>query len=1130
MKTLLKNSISWNAIEKKPKDNYRYYVEQAILEKNTNTLFLEIYINFIIIPEDQQRIEMIFKREFPTIETINLRFKYTEKLPPEALTICNVVKVMPDKKTSIHGKRISQESIGIADIKQLNGIVVTKGQIFRKETKQIKNGKQLVTLLITDLTDSICVKLFVTEQKWIELDNQIRVGDYIKVRGNVEFDSYEMATVIIAKDLEKTENHERQDTAEKKRVEFHVHTKMSAMDGLNDVQDLLSTISKWGHKSIAITDHGVVQAFPEAAKFIKKKKLDLKLIFGLEGYLLDDSDQKRRERIDYKSKHTNHIILIAKNQQGLKNLYKLVSLSHLKYFYRKPRIPKSILNNYREGLLIGSACEAGEIFQALLNNKNENELETLVSFYDYLEIQPLVNNHFLIENGKVSDEGALKELNRRIVELGEKYGKPVIATCDSHYIKNTEALYRKILMAGQGYKDIENGEGLYLRTTNEMLEEFSYLGEELAHKVVVDNTNILADSIEKVIPVPEGRFPPVIPHSEERLRTKCIETARNIYGDPLPEIVEKRLEKELNSIINNGYAVMYVSAELLVQQSLKDGYLVGSRGSVGSSLAATMAGITEVNPLPPHYICGNPECKYSEFPTDSDCDCGVDLPDKNCPKCGKPYKKDGFQIPFEVFLGFEGDKEPDIDLNFAGEYQPIAHKFLEQIFGKENVFRAGTIGTIAEKTAYGFVRKYFDEKEIEINKWEVDRLTQCCSGVRRTTGQHPGGIIIVPKDHEIYEFCPIQHPANDTDKGIITTHFDYHSIDENLLKLDILGHDVPSMIRMLQDMTEVDPLTIPLKDSKVDGIFNGIEGLDIKIPDYAFKHGTYGIPEFGTKFVRQMLDDINPTQFSDLVRISGFSHGTDVWINNAQEFIRNGTATIKDAISTRDDIMNYLIAKGVPSKIAFRIMENVRKGRGVTEEEAAIMMENNVPEWYIESCRRIQYMFPKAHAVAYVMMSYRIAYYKVYFPLAFYATFFTMKISDFNEEVIMGGIHTVQKKIEEVEKKGKNASKKEEDEVTVLEVAYEMYARGYEFLPVDMMKSDSVKFQVQDGKILLPFFSLNGVGENAAKKIIEERNNGLFLSIDDLRNRAKLNKTAIEAMYKAGVLAGLPETNQMTLF
>ena len=663
-----------------------------------------------------------------------------------------------------------------------------------------------------------------------------------------------------------------------------------------------------------------------------------------------------------------------------------------------------------------------------------------------------------------------------------------------------------------------------------MLREFDYLGEELANEVVIDASNQIADMIEKVVPVPSGKFPPKIDGAEERLRNRCMETAWGIYGNPLPELVQNRLDRELNSIINHGYAVMYVSAEMLVQKSLADGYLVGSRGSVGSSFAATMGGITEVNPLPPHYICPNPECKNSEFVLDGSYDCGIDMPEKVCPKCGTPYRKDGFSIPFEVFLGFEGDKEPDIDLNFAGEYQSVAHKYVEEIFGRENVFRAGTIGTVAGKTAYGFVMKYFEERQQPINKWEADRLTECCTGVRRTTGQHPGGIIIVPRGHEIYEFCPVQHPANDTNTDIITTHFDYHSIDENLLKLDILGHDAPSMIRQLQDMTGVNPLTVPLKDPKVDSLFLGIESLEIKDPEYKFVHGSYGVPEFGTKFVRQMLDDTKPNKFADLVRISGFSHGTDVWLNNAQDFIRGGQATMEDAISTRDDIMNYLIHKGVPNKTAFKIMENVRKGKGITQDEADLMAENDVPEWYIESCRRIKYMFPKAHAVAYVMMSYRIAYYKVYYPVEFYAVFFTSKVSEFDSETILKGARAVRNKIELIEAKGKNATKKEEDEVTVLELAYEMYARGYEFAPAEIGRSHATRFLAVDGKVLLPFVALTGVGESAAKAIVSEYEKKPFLSIDDMRNRAKVNKTAIEALVNHGVLSEIPESDQLSLF
>lgn len=1038
-------------------------------------------------------------------------------------------KEQPMVGNRIMGKVIQDEPVPISSLTVESGQVVIEGMLFRKDSRTIRNNKKLVTLLLTDKTTSVCVKLFASEDKWNEIDGNLKPGDHVKIRGNTEFDTFENILVLMGKDIEKTEKEGRQDHSEKKRVELHAHTKMSAMDGLNEISEMIKTAAKWGHKAIAITDHGVVQAFPEAEKTVKYGNLDLKIIFGLEGYLYDDSGETGKS-IEYKSKNTNHVIILARTQEGLKNLYRLVSKSHLEFFYKKPRIPKSVLTAYREGLLIGSACEAGEVYQSILHNQSAAKTETIAAYYDYLEIQPLANNQFLIDNGSVQDREGLREINRKIIALGKKMKKPVVATCDAHYFNPEEALYRKILMAGQGYKDIEGDSGLYLRTTEEMLKEFDYLGDEVAREVVIEATNQIADMIEKVIPVPSGKFPPKIDGADERLRSRCMETAWGIYGKPLPELVQKRLDRELDSIINHGYAVMYVSAEMLVQKSMSDGYLVGSRGSVGSSFAATMGGITEVNPLPPHYICPNQDCKNSEFILDGSYDCGIDMPDKACPKCGTPYKKDGFNIPFEVFLGFEGDKEPDIDLNFAGEYQAVAHKYVEDIFGRENVFRAGTIGTIASKTAYGFVMKYFEERQQPVNKWEADRLTDCCTGVRRTTGQHPGGIIIVPRGHEIFEFCPVQHPANDMNTEIITTHFDYHSIDENLLKLDILGHDVPSMIRQLQDMTGVDPLSVPLKDKKVDSLFNGIDGLAIKDPDYKFTHGSYGIPEFGTKFVRQMLDDTKPAMFADLVRISGFSHGTDVWINNAQDFIRDGSATMKDAISTRDDIMNYLIGKGVPNKQAFKIMENVRKGKGITQEEADLMAENNVPEWYIESCRRIKYMFPKAHAVAYVMMSYRIAYYKVYHPVEFYAVFFTTKVSEFDADTILKGAKAIRNKMESIEAKGKNATKKEEEEVTVLEVAYEMYARGYEFSPAEIGKSHATRFLSAEGKVLLPFVALAGVGENAAKAIVSEFEKKPFRSIDDIRNRAKVNKTAIEALMNHGVLSEIPESDQLSFF
>jgi len=1026
-------------------------------------------------------------------------------------------------------KPVKGTPVKLGDLSPESGNVIVEGILFKKEQRTIKNGKKLVTLLVTDKLTSVCIKGFLANEKWEELDQYIREGDFVRIQGEAEWDTYENVTVVTLRAIEKDTLPVRSDTCEQKRVELHAHTKMSAMDGLNEIQEMIKLAAAWKHKAIAITDHGVVQAFPDAAKVVKKNKLDIKIIYGVEGYFFDDTDCIKEDgQIDYKTKPTNHIVILAQTQTGLKNLYKLISLSHLCYFYKRPRIPKSVLSAHREGLLIGSACEAGQVYRCVLEQKDEETVKKIVEYYDYLEIQPLINNQFMIDNGQVSDKEELIEINRRIIELGEKYGKPVAATCDAHYSNQEDSLYRKILMAGQGYKDIEGDKGLYLRTTDEMLKEFSYLGEEKARQAVIDAPNQIADLIEVISPVPAGRFPPKIENAEEILRKKCMEKAWSIYGNPLPEEIHDRLERELSSIINNGYAVMYVSAEMLVQKSLDDGYLVGSRGSVGSSFAATMAGITEVNPLPPHYIC--PKCKYFEWGDRAKYDCGVDMAEKECEVCGTKLNQDGFMIPFETFLGFEGDKEPDIDLNFAGEYQSNAHKYVEEIFGKNNVFRAGTIGTIAEKTAYGFVKKYYDERGIPINKWEADRLSICCTGVRRTTGQHPGGIIIVPKGHEIYEFCPVQHPANDMNTEIITTHFDYHSLDENLLKLDILGHDVPSMIRHLQDMTGVDPITLPLKDAKVNSIFNGIEGLDVQDPDYQFTHGSYGIPEFGTRFVRQMLDDTKPEKFSALVKISGFSHGTNVWLNNAQEYIKNGIASMDDAISTRDDIMRYLILKGLPNKNAFKIMESVRKGKGVNEEEAELMRQNDVPEWYIESCRKIEYMFPRAHAVAYVMMAYRIAYYKVYNPLEFYAVYFTTKVSDFDSETILKGSRAILEKKSVIELKGKTATKKEEDEVTVLEVAYEMYARGYHFAPARIGLSEASRFIARDGKVILPLEALTGLGENAAKAIAFEYSQKPFDSVEELRSRTKANKTAVEALKIHGALDGLPESDQLCLF
>ncbi|MDD4389800.1 MAG: PolC-type DNA polymerase III [Eubacteriales bacterium] len=1045
-------------------------------------------------------------------------------------------KYQPVKGNIIMGSAIKQGITSLGEISVESGNVAAEGVLFKKTMRPIKNDRCLVTLLITDKRTSLCVKCFTGPEKWQDIDVELHEGDFIKIKGETQWDTYENVLVVMASSIEKGKIQLREDNAPEKRVELHLHTKMSRMDGLNEVAEIVKVAARWGQPAIAITDHAVVQSFPDAAGAaakLKKAGKEIKILYGLEGYVFDDKDCIKEDgTIDYRSKPTNHIILLAKNQEGLKNIYKLVSYSHIDYFYKRPRLPKSVISAHREGIIIGSACEAGEVYRAVLDDLPLNEIEEIASFYDYLEIQPLVNNRFMIEKGIVPGKERLMEINKKIVELADRLGKPAVATTDAHYSEPEDAIYRNILFAGQGYKDAESGEGLYMRTTDEMLEEFSYLGEETAYRIVVENTKAIADSIADILPVPKGKFPPKIENADEILWKTCMEKAHSIYGDPLPELIEERLHKELNSIISNGYSVMYVSAQMLVEKSLADGYIVGSRGSVGSSFAATMAGITEVNPLEPHYIC--PKCKHliwgDEIHERGKYDCGVDMPEMKCPKCGEMMNQDGFTIPFATFLGFDGDKEPDIDLNFAGEYQATAHKYVDEIFGEKNVFKAGTIGTIADKTAYGFVMKYFEEKGHYVNKFEIDRLVKNCTGVKRTTGQHPGGIIIVPDDHEIYEFCPVQRPANAENSEIITTHFDYHKIDKNLLKLDILGHDIPSMLHHLQDMTGVDPLSIPLKDEKVNSIFNGTEELDIKDPDYKFTHGSFAVPEFGTAFVRRMLDDTKPSRFADLVRISGFSHGTDVWLNNAQELIRNGTANMSEVISTRDDIMNYLILKGIPNKTSFKIMEDVRKNRPLSDEQLEIMKEHNVPEWYVISCKRIQYMFPRAHAVAYVMMSYRMAWFKVYYPTAFYASYFTMKVSNFSDAVIMKGKDAVLARIDEIAAKGKGATTKENDEVTVLEVAYEMYARGYEFLPARLGKSQAKKFICDEGKVRIPFRALEGIGDTAAESLDLEYRLCPYETVEEISLRTKVNKSAMETLRIHGVLEGLQETDQISMF
>ncbi len=1214
----------------------------------------------------------------------------------------------------IAGKPFTDSIMNISEVTPDSGKVAIAGEVFKTESREIRGGKFIYIFDVTDYTSSVTVKMFVEKKDFANISERITEGVCLRIRGEAQYDKFSKELAIMAFDITETEKEIRHDDAEEKRVELHLHTQMSSMDGVTPVKELVKRAAQWGHKAIAITDHGIVQAYPDA--YAASKKNNIKVIYGLECYLLDDSvpivyDMKEhsleddfvvfdiettglnphqdkiteigavkvrngqivdrfstfvnpgvsipsfivkltgitddmvkdappveqvlnefmefiqgsvlvahnanfdvgfikqnaklmgekvknpyidtlelcrkmfpelgRYKLNIVAKHLKielenhhravddsmatakifmhcinmlkekgcksikdiqnafdgeinlkassyHAIILVKNKVGLKNLYKIVSQSHLKYFYKKPRVPKKLLMEYREGLILGSACEAGELYRAILNNKSEDEISKIVRFYDYLEIQPLGNNQFLINNGKVSSQEELKKINKKIIRLGERHRKLVVATCDVHFMDPRDEVFRRILMAGRGFTDADNQAPLYLRTTDEMLEEFSYLGEEKAREVVIENTNLIADMIESIAPVLEGTYPPNIEGAEQDIENMAMTRAKEIYGEELPEVVAQRLQKELNSIIKNGFAVMYLIAQKLVSKSLSDGYLVGSRGSVGSSFVANMSGITEVNSLQPHYVCE--KCKHSEFVLDGTYDCGFDMPEKECPNCGNKLKKDGYDIPFETFLGFDGDKEPDIDLNFSGDYQPVAHKYTEELFGEGYVFRAGTIASVAEKTAYGYVKNYLDEREIIVTNSEINRLVKGCTGIKRTTGQHPGGIMIVPKDKEIFDFSPIQRPADDTQSEIITTHFDYHFLHGSILKLDILGHDDPTVIRMLEDLTGVDATTIPIGEEKTMSLFNSTEALGVKPEDIGSETGTFAIPEFGTKFVRQMLLDTKPQSFSELIRISGLSHGTDVWLNNAQELIRDGITTLSQSICCRDDIMIYLMHAGLPPKTAFKIMEDVRKGKGVKEEYEVVMKENKVPDWYIQSCKKIKYMFPKAHAAAYVMMAFRIAWFKVYYPEAFYTTYFTVRADDFDAEMMAHGQDKVRNKIKEFEMKGNNITTKEKNVLTILEVVNEMYARGIKFLPIHLYLSEATKFRIEDKGIRPPLNALQGLGGAAAQNIVEARKNGEFLSIDELRTKAKISKSVIEILERNNVLEGMPESNQLCLF
>ncbi len=1235
--------------------------------------------------------------------------------------------VKPTNSDIIIGKEIKGDITKILNAKSESEKVIIEGSVFNMISREIKGGRLIVSFDITDFTDSTTVKFFMSQKEFEGISQNFKDGKYIKVRGDVQYDKYSKEINIMAKDISVgKEPPKRQDNADKKRVELHLHTQMSRMDGITPVKEYIKRAVDWGHKAIAITDHGVVQAFPEAMENAKGK--DIKIIYGVEAYIIDDlgaavicprgqslddeftvfdiettglskgqnqiteigavkirggkivdkfssfvnpqvhiseeitkltgitdemvknapvikdvladfieffgdsvlvahnasfdtsfirkaaevsgfgeinntiidtlelsrtllTDLKKHkldivcERLDvildghhravndakataevfikfidmlvdrnvlnvddinvlcsnvvnYNKLKSYHAIILVKNYTGLRNLYELISMSHIEFFHKRPRIPKSRLMKHREGLILGSACEAGELYRAILDEKPAGVIEKIVNFYDYLEIQPLGNNEFLINSSKndnINSFDDIIECNKKIVNLAESHNKLCVATCDVHFIDPKDADYRKIIMTAEGFSEADNQPPLYFRTTDEMLNEFKYLGDDKAYEVVVENTNVIADMIDNIKPIPDGTFPPRFDGADDDLRLITTQKAIELYGSPLPKIVEDRLNRELNSIISNGYAVLYIIAQKLVWNSVDNGYLVGSRGSVGSSFAANMAGITEVNSLQPHYLC--PECKYSDFDSETvqkfvkEGGSGFDMPDAVCPVCGHKLKKEGHNIPFETFLGFEGDKEPDIDLNFSGEYQQQAHSYTEELFGKGKVFKAGTIGTLADKTAYGFVLKYLEKHNKTVHNAEITRLVRGCTGIKRTTGQHPGGLMVVPTDHDICEFCPVQRPADDVKSNITTTHFDYHSISGRLLKLDLLGHDDPTVIRMLYDLTGVNPQFVELGDEATMSLFESPKALGVTPEEIGCETGTLGIPEFGTKFVRGMLLETKPKNFSDLLRISGLSHGTDVWVGNAQELIENGTITLKETISTRDSIMIYLINKGLPNKDSFKIMEKVRKGKGLSSEDIELMKEHNVPQWYIDSCLKIKYMFPKAHAAAYVMMAFRIAYFKINYPLAYYASYFTIRAcDDFDYMCMCLGEDTAKRAADEIYAKGNDITTKDKNKLTVLESVIEFYKRGFKFYNIDLYNSDAKNFIILDNGLMPPFNSLQGLGLNAAQSIVDGREGGEFTTIEDFRNRTSIGKTLVELLKETSVLNGLPETNQISLF